>query len=108
MPANDANEREYSVIPNVGYKLAEAQDAMGIVTHHLGRVGTSIKRVDRSSRVLVEQFVDELPEEERSNLLYTRALVGTFKEAAERSKQIYGGRNRRSVLDTGGVEIPVP
>lgn len=98
------SDLEYSVIPTVGYKLAEASDSMGIITGHLSRVGTSIKRVDRSSRVLVEQFVDALPDEEKANLLYTRALVGTFKEAAALSKNIYGQRQRPAILDTAATQ----
>lgn len=98
--------KEYSVIPTVGYQLADSSTAMGILTHKLLRIDTSVRRANRAQTVVQQQFFDELDEDERKGVLFLGAVFGAIRTAAENGKKLYG--KERPALTQADATIPTP
>ena len=83
------SNREYSVVPNVGYKLANAEMVMGILSFKLMRIDNTVKNADRSHLNLQRAFLAQLTQEEARGVLFIGAVFGAIRLAAENGKRLY-------------------
>lgn len=98
------SHREYAVLPNEGYKLAQPDMAMGILSFRLLRIDSQVKRADRAQRVIQDSFLKELTPEEKKGVLYIGAIFGAIRLAAEKGKKVYG--KKRNLLIEGKPIVP--
>ena len=98
--------REYSVVTNVGFKLADAGSIMGILSSKLARIDTSVNRADRAQNIGQKEFLESLPQDQQQGVLYLGAIFGAIKVAAENGRKLY--RTKRPVLNASDVSIPIP
>jgi len=101
------NGLEYSVIPSVGYQLAAANMAMGVLSSKLVRVDNAVRRADRAQRTIQTQFYEELPPEEQRAVLMLGSVFGAIRVAAENGKKLYGPE-RHVLVNASAVVIPSP
>lgn len=81
--------RECSVVRNVGYQLADVRLAMPILSHRLRKVGRSIRRAEKSTKVISEQFFTAMPPEDQQQVLFLNAVWGTIRASTEMANKIY-------------------
>lgn len=81
--------REYSVMRGVGYQLADAKSAVGILGHKVLRIDKAVKRADRAQRVVQQQFLDKMDEGERNYVLFHGAALGAIIASTSAAKRLY-------------------
>ena len=95
---------EYAVIPGVGYKLAQADMTMGILTFRLVGIDNKVRRAERAQRVLQQAFLDQLPPEEQKGVLFIGAVFGAIRQSAEKGKELY--RKEPKQIAGGDPSLP--
>lgn len=83
------SKREYSVIPNTGYKLACPEITMSILTFRLVGIDNKIRKAERSQKILQQAFFEQLPKDQQNNVLFIGAVFGAIRSSAEKGKNIY-------------------
>jgi hypothetical protein len=95
---------EYAVVQNVGYKLAQPDMTMGILTLKLVGIDNKVRRAERAHQVLQEQFLEQLPPDEQKGVLYIGAVFGAIRQSADRGKELYRKEPKR--LSEGSPQLP--
>jgi hypothetical protein len=98
------SRREYSCIPGVGIRLADAQGVMPILSSRIKRIDHAVVRADRSQRLLQEQFFAQLDTQDQKRILFAGAVFGAIRLAAEQGKQL----QRRNHTLLPAISIPLP
>ncbi len=83
------SKKEYSVVPNVGYKLADSDICMGILTFRLCRIDNTVKRAGRAQRIIQREFLESLSEDEKKGVLFIGSVFGAIRVAADKGKRLY-------------------
>jgi len=96
---------ESSTIKGYGIKLADAKNAMGLITHKLQRIDRSVRRGERTHKNIQEQFFMELSAEKQREILYLGAVFGAIRVAAENGKIIYSQKPKEVKQN---INIPIP
>lgn len=96
--------REYSVMPTVGYKLADSGAVMGILSFKLMTIDNRVKSADRAQRHLQDAFLKELPEDQRKGVLFIGSIFGAIRLSAENGKRLYG---KKPLQITQGNQKPI-
>jgi len=89
------SKREYSVIPNTGYKMASADMTMGILTFRLVGIDNKVRKAERSQKILQQQFFEELPADQKQNVLFVGAVFGAIRQSAEQGKRLYSREHKQ-------------
>ena len=99
--------REYSVIPTMGYRLAAADSAMGILGGRLRAIDSRVRRADRATRVIQSQLLEELPEPQQKRVNELAAVFAGIRQLARTGNRIFGAVKPRLVLGTSSrIDIP--
>jgi len=96
--------REYSGIFGYGVKLAGSEDVMPILTNRLIKIDRTVRRGEKSQKLLQEQFFQSLSEKEQKNVLFIGACFGAIRVAAENGSLIF----RREVPKQISSSIHIP
>lgn len=103
--------REYSVIVGEGYKLAEAQDTRGILGHRLRKVDSTMRRAERSQKILQARFFGQLDQQEQTSILYLGSIFGAIRQHVEAGKKSFGRQHQISgtppVVDVPMLNYPI-
>lgn len=102
------SKRECSTVQTVGYKLAEADMVMGILSVRLLRIDGAVKRADRAQRILQQQFFEALKPDEKRGVLYVGSIFGAIRLAAENGKRLYGVAKTPKSLTGTDAKIDIP
>lgn len=81
--------REYAVVTGTGYKLANADLTMPIMTKRFVSIDNRIRRAEQAHKALME-FRESLTEDERRGFDFAGAVFGAIRVAAENGKHLYG------------------
>ena len=90
-------KREYASIYGYGIKLADDKTVMPILTNRLVKIDRTVKRGEKSQKILQEQFFNSLSEQEQKNILFIGACFGAIRAAAENGKLIYQKNNPKQI-----------
>lgn len=74
---------EYDSIPNSGIRLAGPDTAIDIAGGKLERIGTAVKRADKSTKRISGQFLMEMTDENKQRMLHVTSMLGAICAAAE-------------------------
>ena len=95
--------REYAVLPQVGYKMAQADMAMGILTHQLGRIDNRVKRADRAQKVIQKDFYEQLGPDEQKGVLFVGAIFGAIRTSADKGRKLYAPPSVRQLAESNPI-----
>ncbi len=99
------SKKEYSVVPNVGYKLADADIATGILSFRLIRIDNTVKRADRAQRIIQREFLNDLTEDEKKGVLFIGSVFGAIRIAADKGKKLYSGQPVKMITQEASKPI---
>lgn len=93
-----ANKREYIVRMGIGYELAKVDSAIKVVDVGIDRIGNAFVRAERRVNNVEENFMPDLSEDDQSNLLFKKSMIGAINNTIQNSKKIYGKKNNQLAL----------
>ena len=96
--------REYSCIYGYGIRLADTESVMPILTNRLVKIDKTVKRGEKSQKILQEQFFHTLSEKEQKDILFVGACFGAIRIAAENGKLIFKHEQPKQIKS--GINIP--
>lgn len=96
--------REYSPMLGWGLRLADGAGVMPILSSRIRRIDGSVKRADKSQKLLQEQFFESLSLDDQKRILFAGAVFGAIRVAAEQGKTIY----RKGKVSGPTIHIPLP
>lgn len=82
-------DKEYALIAGIGYKLANPNLTMPIMTKRFLSIESRIRRADKAHKALMN-FRRSLTPEERRGFDFAGAIFGAIQAAAEDGKRLYG------------------
>lgn len=97
-------KREYSSIYGYGIQLADTGSVMPILTNRLVKIDRTVKRGEKSQKLLQERFFHDLDEKEQRDILFIGACFGAIRVAAENGKLIYHHKPPKQIPS----EISIP
>ena len=80
---------EYLSIRGYGIKLTDPTTGMEAVSKRVVRIDNAVRRGERTTRNIKNNFINEMSEEDKKRLIYTGAIFGAIRAAASDSKYIY-------------------
>jgi len=91
--------REYRSDRGVGIQLEGSGNCMNLVTTKAVRVGSALKRANKTTIRMVDRYVEELPPPDKSRLIATASLFGAIMAMAKGLADIYKPKKIRSSQD---------
>ena len=96
--------REYTVVPSVGYQLADAQNALPIIVSKMARIDSSVRRADKAVKRIQHHFLAVLPDTEREAILYAGSLFEAIRHSVDSGRKLYGREKHQ--LTTTAIVVP--
>lgn len=97
-------KREFSTVRGQGIKLADPATAMDIISTKFQRIDGAVRKADKTQRNLQNQFLENMSEPHRKQLLFAGAVFGAIRLAAEQGRQI----QRKHLPTQSSVSISLP
>lgn len=97
-------KREYSSIYGYGIKIADTKSVMPILTNRLIKIDRTVKRGERSQKLLQQQFFNSLSEQEQKNILFIGACFGAIRVAAENGRLLFKQNTPKQIPSS--ISIP--
>ena len=88
------HRKECSPIRTIGYKLAEPEMVMSILSYRLRRIDTQVKSADKSANLLKDQFFTELKPDQQKGVMFLVAVFGAIRLAADNGKKVYSTQRK--------------
>ena len=79
-------KREYTPVYGVGYELASAENAIGLVTHRLVKIDKAVKRGEKTYNNVTTNFYSDFTPQEQKQINFIGAAFGAIRVAAENGK----------------------
>lgn len=98
-------KREYSARHGLGMKLADPDSVMPILSTRYKKIDRTVRRADKTQRILQEQFFHKLTPQDQQQVLYAGLVFGAIRVAAQNGKLIY--QNKKPPM-AGSMVIPIP
>jgi hypothetical protein len=90
--------KEYSLVKNIGYKLAQPDSCMPILGTQILRIKSAAKVAKRKHENLSD-FYGSLTEDEQRGFNYAGAIIGAIAEASNKDKNIFS-KDIRKIADS--------
>lgn len=80
---------EYSPVAGQGIELASAQNAIVIVSKRVVKIDNSVKKAEKTTKRITNQFYDKLSESEQKNVNYLSAVFGSLRAYSQSAKMFF-------------------
>jgi hypothetical protein len=80
---------EYSPVIGQGIQLADAGNAIAIVSKRVIKIDNSVKRAEKTTKRITNQFYDKLNEHEQKNVNYLSAVFASLRAYSQTAKQFF-------------------
>lgn len=80
---------EYSPVPGEGIELASAQNAIVIVSKRVVKIDNSVKKAEKTTKRITNQFYDKLSESEQKNVNYLSAVFASLRAYSQSAKMFF-------------------
>jgi hypothetical protein len=99
-------EREYKNIIGQGYVLDSIELVTEIMSIHVQRIYSRVKRTQRAHRILRPKYYQLLPKEERERMDIQGGIIELMAEAGERQKALYAPKRKQIAQTTETIPLP--
>lgn len=89
---------EYTTIKGVGIELASETNAIAIVSRKVIRIDNSVKRAEKTTKRITNQFYDKLSDHEQKNVNYLSAVFSSLR-AYSRSAKTFFKKTENKVIN---------
>lgn len=80
---------EYSPVSGQGIELASAQNAIVIVSKRVIKIDNSVKRAEKTTKRITNQFYNDLPEHDQKNVNYLSAVFAALSAYSKSAKTFF-------------------
>lgn len=80
---------EYSPVVGQGIQLASPENAIAIVSKRVIRIDNSVKRAEKTTKRVTDQFYDKLGDHEQKNVNYLSAVFASLRAYSKSAKLFF-------------------
>lgn len=80
---------EYSPVKGEGIQLASPENAIAIVSKRVIKIDNSVKRAEKTTKRVTNQFYDKLTEHEQKNVNYLSAVFASLRAYSQSAKMFF-------------------
>jgi hypothetical protein len=80
---------EYSPRPGEGIVLASPENSISIVSKRVIKIDSSVKRAEKTTKRITNQFYDKLTEHEQRNVNYLSAVFASLRAYSQSAKMFF-------------------
>lgn len=80
---------EYTPVRGKGIELASASNAIAIVSRRVIKIDNSVKRAEKTTKRVTNQFYDKLSEHEQRNVNYLSAVFASLRAYSQSAKTFF-------------------
>lgn len=88
---------EYTVIRGEGIELASAENAIAIVSRRVIKIDNTVKRAEKTTKRISNQFYDKLSESEQRNVNYLSAVFGSLRAYSQSAKMFFKKSEQKAI-----------
>lgn len=89
---------EYTSVWGKGIELASHKNAISIVASRVVKIDNSVKRAEKTTKRITNQFYDKLNEDEQKNVNYLSAIFASLR-AYSSSAKVFFKKSERKVIN---------
>lgn len=97
--------REYSLIRQIGYRLADGETALGVVHNRINSVGNSLTRLKRTHINIKVDIYEEMSPEDKQRFNFTESLTNAISNSLDNSRRLKELGKLKKLSD-GKPELP--
>lgn len=87
------NNKEYTCLKGIGYRLASSDTSMPILADKLRGIDQKRRRADKAYKVIITTFLEQLTPQEQTRVLFYGSVLAAVKMAADNGRKLYGPAN---------------
>lgn len=80
---------EYAVVRGQGIELAGTSNAIAIVSKRVIKIDNSVKRAEKTTKRISDQFYEKLEDHEQKNINYLSAVFGSLRAYSKSAKAFF-------------------
>lgn len=80
---------EYAAIRGEGIELASPTNSIALVSRRVIKIDNSVKRAEKTTKRISNQFYDQLNEHEQRNVNYLSAVFGSLRAYSQSAKMFF-------------------
>lgn len=88
---------EYSPVMGKGIELAGPMNAIGIVSKRVIKIDNSVKRAEKTTKRVTNQFYDQLGEHEQKNINYLGAVFASLRAYSQSAKTFFKRTEHKAI-----------
>lgn len=88
---------EYTPRPGEGIELACPENSIQLVSKRVVRIDNSVKRAEKTTKRVVNQFYDKLNEHEQKNVNYLSAVFGSLRAYSQSAKLFFKKSEHKAI-----------
>lgn len=88
---------EYSPVVGEGIQLASPENAIAIVSKRVIKIDNSVKRAEKTTKRVTNQFYDKLTEHEQRNVNYLSAVFASLRAYSQSAKMFFKKTDHRPI-----------
>jgi hypothetical protein len=88
---------EYSPVTGHGIILASPENSISIVSKRVIIIDSSVKRAEKTTKRITNQFYDKLNEHEQKNVNYLSAVFASLRAYSQSAKQFFKKTEHKAI-----------
>lgn len=88
---------EYSPIVGEGIELASPENSISIVSKRVIRIDSSVRKAEKTTKRITNQFYDKLSEHEQKNVNYLSAVFASLRAYSQSAKMFFKKSEQKAV-----------
>lgn len=88
---------EYSPVRGEGIELASPENSISIVSKRVVKIDNSVRRAEKTTKRVTNQFYDKLNEHEQRNVNYLSAVFASLRAYSQSAKMFFKKTNHKVI-----------
>lgn len=88
---------EYSPRPGEGIVLASPENSISIVSKRVIKIDSSVKRAEKTTKRITNQFYDKLTENEQRNVNYLSAVFASLRAYSQSARMFFKKTEHKAI-----------
>jgi hypothetical protein len=88
---------EYSPVRGEGIELASPENSIALVSKRVIKIDNSVKRAEKTTKRITNQFYDKLSEAEQKNVNYLSAVFGSLRAYSQSAKLFFKKTEHKAI-----------
>lgn len=97
-------DKEYTTRKGQGIELASAENGMSIVINRLVRINNAVKRGDKTTRNIQNEFLMQMSDQDKKRVLFCASVFGAIRLAAEQGRVMFA--KKKEPVQLPPIKLP--